>query len=238
MPSNDFQFKQFRVVQKRSAMKVGMDGVLLGAWADVSGAGQILDVGTGTGLIALMLAQKNAAARIDAIETDPDSSNEAVFNVGQSPWKDRICVQKISFQKFVQRTDYKYDFIVSNPPFFTNGMKAPDENRSQARHSDSLPLSMLISGAKSSLQPHGKMAFVLPVESLSEVEKLARQNGLYISRICQVKPNSLKSVFRILIELSDWEAPIKEEVLTIEFKRHHDYTPEYRELTKDFYLKF
>ena len=219
-------------------MKVGMDGVLLGAWVDTSGAERILDIGTGTGLIALMMAQKNNLAQIDAIEIDSDALLEATVNIQQSSWSNRIKTELCSFQEFSERTDRKYDLIVSNPPFFTNGVKAPLENRAQARHSDSLPLKVLISGAAGLLCENGRIALVLPVESLQEITQLADLNKLYISRLCRVKPNPVKPVFRILIELAKSDYTIQESELMIEFEKHHDYTPEYKELTKDFYLKF
>ena len=219
-------------------MKVGTDGVLLGAWTDASKAERILDIGTGTGLIALVLAQKNNLAQIDAIEIDPEAFNEAVLNCQQSSWNDRIKPELCSFQEFLERTNLKYDLVVSNPPFFTNGVKAPVENRAHARHSDSLPLVFLISGAAGLLNENGRISLVLPIESLPEVEQLATLNQLFISRLCKVKPNPIKPEFRILIELTNSESAIQESELMIEYKKHHDYTPEYKELTKDFYLKF
>jgi len=219
-------------------MKVGTDGVLLGAWTDASKAERILDIGTGTGLIALVLAQKNNLAQIDAIEVDREAFNEAVLNCQQSSWNDRIKPELCSFQEFLERTNLKYDLVVSNPPFFTNGVKAPVENRAHARHSDSLPLDFLISGAAGLLNENGRISLVLPIESLPEVEQLATLNQLFISRLCKVKPNPIKPEFRILIELTNSESAIQESELMIEYKKHHDYTPEYKELTKDFYLKF
>jgi tRNA1Val (adenine37-N6)-methyltransferase len=239
MPRNAyFQFKQFRIVQERSAMKVGMDGVLLGAWAKTSGAKRMLDIGSGTGLIALMLAQKNALSEIDAIEIDREACEEAVLNVQQSDWSDRINLHCQSFQKFVAEAESKYDLIVSNPPFFGNGVKAPDETRAQARHADALPLEVLISGATKLLNENGRIALVLPVGQLQNVENLANINGLFLARLCRVKPNPVKPDFRILVELAKEQVAFQEENLMIEFEKHHDYTPEYRELTKDFYLKF
>jgi len=226
------------IIQERSAMKVGMDGVLLGAWADPSGAERILDIGTGTGLIALMMAQKNSLAQIDAIEIDPESFPEAIRNVQQSKWAGRIQIELSSFQEFAEQTDWKYDLIVSNPPFFTNGVKAPVENRAQARHSDSLPLEVLILGAANLLAENGRIVLVLPIESLPEISSLANLYKISISRLCRVKPNPIKPEFRILIELTNSECAIQESELMIEFEKHHDYTPEYKELTKDFYLKF
>ena len=239
MPRNNyFQFKQFRIIQERSAMKVGMDGVLLGAWTDASGSERILDIGTGTGLIALMLAQKNPNAQIHAIEIDSEACREADFNVRQSPWNSRIEIELCSFQQFSEHSIIKYDLIVSNPPFFNNGVKAPVENRAQARHSDSLPLEVLISGAANMLDEKGRITLVLPIESLPEIGALANQSKLFISRVCRVKPNPIKPDFRILIELTNVECAIQEENLMIELEKHHYYTPEYKALTKDFYLKF
>jgi tRNA1Val (adenine37-N6)-methyltransferase len=240
MPRNTyFQFKQFRIIQERSAMKVGMDGVLLGAWADTPGAERILDIGTGTGLIALMMAQKNNSAKIDAIEIDPEAFVEAKMNFQKSPWENRIRIECCAFQDFAERTDRKYDLIVSNPPFFAkDGLKAPVQNRAQARHSNSLPLDALISGTTNLLAENGRIALVLPVESLLEIKSLAISNHLHLSRLCRIKPNPLKPDFRILIELTQKECVTNEEQLMIEFEKHHDYTPEYKELTRDFYLKF
>jgi len=239
MPRNTyFQFKQFRIIQERSAMKVGMDGVLLGAWTKTSGAKRILDVGTGTGLIALMMAQKNHLAQIDAIEIDPEAFQEANLNVQESLWSNRMTLELCSFQKFTERTSRKYDLIISNPPFFKNGVKAPLESRSKARHSDSLPLCDLISGAVGLMVKNGKTALVLPIESLQELQQLADLNKLFISRLCRVKPNPVKPDFRILVELTNSECILQEEELMIEFEKHHDYTPEYKKLTSDFYLKF
>lgn len=236
--NNYFQFKQFRIIQDRSAMKVGVDGVLLGAWADASGAQRILDIGTGTGLIALMMAQRNAQAQVDAIEIDPEAFQEAMQNVEQSDWSNRVKLECCSFQDFVASTGQKYDLIVSNPPFFVNSLKAPDGLRAQARHSDSLPLAVLIAGAAGLLNQNGKLALVLPFESLQEIQQLAAKNKLSLSRICRVKPNPQKPEFRILTELSISDCFTREENLMIEFEQHFDYTPEYRELTRDFYLKF
>jgi tRNA1Val (adenine37-N6)-methyltransferase len=143
-----------------------------------------------------------------------------------------------SFQEFAEVSLQKYNLIVSNPPFFSNGIKAPVENRAQARHSDSLPLDVLISGAAGLLREEGRIALVLPVETLPEITQVADSNKLFISRLCRVKPNPQKPDFRILIELTNTECIIQEENLMIEYEKHHDYTPEYKALTKDFYLKF
>ena len=233
-----FQFKQFRIVQEYSAMKVGVDGVLIGSWAVVRGAEHILDIGSGTGMIALMMAQRNPTAIVDAVEIEPKAYQESLFNVQQSPWSERINVECCSFQELAERSGLKYDLIISNPPYFDNGVRAPLESRAQARHSDGLPLSELISGISGLLNKNGKAALVLAAESLSELQQLVQINGLFISRICKVKPNPQKPVFRILVEICESDCTVQHEELLIEFETHFDYTPEYRELTKDFYLKF
>ena len=239
MPRNPyFQFKQFRIIHERSAMKVGIDAVMLGAWADVEGAKRILDIGTGTGLIALMMAQRNPLAMIDAVEIEPEAYKESLFNVEQSPWSERITITCCPFQQLAEKSVLKYDLIVSNPPFFDNGVKAPLESRAQARHSDLLPLDELLSGISSLLSKKGKAALILSTECLPELERLVPINNLFISRLCKVKPNPQKPVFRILVEISNSACTLQEEQLMIEFETHFDYTPEYRELTKEFYLKF
>jgi len=235
---NSFQFKQFRIIQERSAMKVGMDGVLLGAWIDPSGAERILDVGTGTGLIALMMAQKNPFAAVDALEIDQEAFQEAGLNVQQSAWSDRIQLECCDFREFVYRSILNYDLIVCNPPFFANGVKAPAQNRALARHADSLPLDVLLSGATNLLRDTGRIALIQPFESLQEIEQLAVSNHLFVSRLCRIKPNPQKPIFRILIELTNHVCEISNECLMIEYEKHHDYTQEYKELTRDFYLKF
>lgn len=236
--NNYFQFKQFRIIHERSAMKVGVDGVLIGAWADVSGATRILDIGTGTGLIALMMAQRNLTALVDAVEIEPVAFQESLFNVEQSSWSERISVECCSFQEWAEKSTLKYDLIVSNPPFFGNGHKAPVESRAQARHNDGLPLDELIAGISCLLAKNGKAALILPSESLEMVKQLVTLNNLFLTRVCQVKPNPQKPVFRVMVELSDSVVSMEEDTLMIEFETHFDYTPHYRQLTKDFYLKF
>lgn len=236
--NNYFQFKQFRVVQQHSAMKVGVDGVLIGAWADISGAHRILDIGAGTGLIALMMAQRCPKAIIDAIDIDPEACTESKFNAEQSPWGERINVICSSLKEFIITTDQKYDLIVSNPPYFSNGLKAPHLSRSAARHADALPLEELMTALTQLLVKGAKTALILPSESLSEVKHLAEMNQLFLSRLCLVKPNPVKPVFRIMVEITNEQCSLKEEELMIEYDQHFDYTPEYRQLTKDFYLKF
>lgn len=236
--NNYFEFKQFRVVQQHSAMKVGVDGVMIGAWADVAEAHRILDIGSGTGLIALMMAQRCPQALIDAIDIDPEACRESLFNAKQSPWAPRIKVTCSSLKEYATTSTQKYDLIVSNPPYFANGLKAPHLSRSTARHADSLPLDELMAALTHLLAKGAKSALILPAESLLEVKRLTTQNHLFLSRLCLVKPNPSKPVFRIMVEIVNEPCPLKEEELMIEYDEHFDYTPEYRQLTREFYLKF
>lgn len=228
-----FRFKRFTVFHDKCAMKVGTDGVLLGAWTDTGDAESILDIGTGTGLIALMLAQRTNAP-IDAIDTDESACLQAVGNVAASPFSGRIHVVRSSFADF--QPDVKYDLIVSNPPYFSRSLKSPDDKRTKARHDDSLPLHDLIAGSKELLSENGRIALILPVEQDGKLTETAAQNRLYRIRQTNVAPVVDGTVKRILIELSSVPNPdYAPEYLAIEQERHK-YTKEYEELTRDFYL--
>jgi len=238
MANNYFQFKQFKINQDGSAMKVGTDGVLLGAWADVSDAKSILDIGTGTGLIAIMLAQRtNDNSKLDAVEIDSSSYQQAVNNFEASPWSNRIQAFHASFQDFVSQQSVKYNLIVSNPPYFINSLKAKGESRTQARHTDGLPFEDLIEGAKSLLKPNGKFSVILPVFEGDYFIRLTRLEGFSLSKRVEVLPNPGKPAKRLLIELTLKNVKTIENQLCVENGQRHDYSPEYIELCKDFYLK-
>lgn len=229
-----FTFKQFTVFHDQCAMKVGTDGVLLGAWVQVGSTQKILDVGTGTGLIALMLAQRSTA-QIDAIDIDKSAYKQACRNVLASPFAGQICVFHSSFADF--STDSKYDLIVSNPPYFSQSLKSPDEKRSKARHDDLLPLEELIAGSMPLLSEKGRIALILPVEQDQKLTDILTQNQLYRTRQTNVLPTPSGAIKRILVELSPTPNPdYAPECLTIEIERHK-YTQEYETLTRDFYLK-
>lgn len=235
--SNYFHFKQFSIFQQQSAMKVGTDGVLLGAWADVAGAASILDAGAGTGLIALMLAQRSPAT-IVAVEIDDEAYREACYNVSQSPWAGRIEVRHAAFQDFAAQATHQFDLVVSNPPFFENDLPAPNRQRSTARHNHLLPFDDLLAGTAKLLSPNGKLAVILPSQQSANFIQKAREQKLYLVRSTLVKANPAKTPHRCLLEFSSTPAPFREELLVIENARHHDYTEAYKQLTRDFYLAF
>ena len=233
--NNFFQFKQFRVVQEKSAMKVGIDGVLLGAWADFDCEQQILDVGTGTGLLALMAVQRTNA-RVDAVEIEPEAAQEAEANFKNSPWAERLQLFVTAFQEF--ETGNTYDHIISNPPFFEDSPKSNDGKRAKARHADSLTLVDLLTKAAGLLEPHGKISLVLPSDKEERLRYLARTLGLWVTKCARVFPDEGKKSHRILVELSrDSQIDLIESIY-IRHAETGEYTGQYRQLTKDFYLAF
>ena len=236
MGGNQFRFKQFTIEQDRCAMKVGTDGTLLGAWVDISGAQKILDIGTGTGLIALMLAQRSFA-EIDAVEIDTDSSIQARENVERSPWSDRIQIENYSIQKYANICQKRYDLIVSNPPFFENASKAKNQPRTVARHTDFLSQADLLQAAVQLLSETGRLAIIYPVEQAKNFQVKAEYFGLFCLRKLSVKPMPKIPVKRILMELSKQQLPSEQDTMTIEEKQYL-YTPDFISLIKDFYLKY
>ncbi|HPF50006.1 MAG TPA: methyltransferase [Draconibacterium sp.] len=234
--NNYFQFKQFRIEQKNSAMKVGVDGVLLGAWADVSGAERILDVGAGTGLIALMLAQRSKA-RITAIEIETLAAKEAQENLNDSPWLDRVEVLHSSFQEYAKSTTDKFDLIVSNPPYFSRASKAASDERTLARHNDSLRFEELIFYSSGLLNEKGSLAIIIPSEAFEELNKNAITHKLCLKRITQIRPKPSKKVNRALAQWSVIEQQAKIQELCI-YEEGGSFTRDYIDLTRDFYLNF
>ena len=236
MSNNFFRFKQFTVFQDCCAMKVGTDGVLLGAWAEAYKRNNVLDVGTGTGLIALMIAQRNTNATIDAIDIDEGCVMQAKRNVFESPFSNRVDVQKSSFQDFAARNDNKYDLIVSNPPYFHNSLKSPNLHRNYARHTDSLSFYEIISDGVSLLTESGSVSLILPYEFKTSVLMHAKTVGLFAKRITNVFPLPHKPAKRFLIEFGMSDTECVEDNLIVELSRHK-YTDEYNALTNEFYLQ-
>jgi tRNA1Val (adenine37-N6)-methyltransferase len=234
-----FHFKQFSVVQGRSAMKVGTDGVLLGAWVPVEGASRILDAGTGTGLIALMLAQRQPEAVITGIDVDEGSCSDASLNFENSPWRQRLEVVHTSLQEFAlqKACENTFDLIVSNPPYFNRSLPAQTPGRTLARHNDTLGPADIIVAAKRLLRPAGKLALILPVSEYVSFGSMAKESGMYEHRKMAVSPVPSKPAHRIMScwGLAPAETCLAEE-LTIEEAERHQYTADYVALTRDFYL--
>lgn len=239
MTTDSFVFKQFEIRQGRSAMKVGTDGVLLGAWFDVGiGAFRVLDVGTGTGLIALMAAQRNPWVRIDAVEIDPESCTDAAENFRNSVWSDRIELYACSFSEFCSRAEAgSYARIVSNPPYFVDSLRAADERRNWARHADALPYNELLRGVAKLLCKTGRFAVVLPVETYREFVMEAANNGLFPARRTDVITRVGKGPLRVLAEFVAEPERLCVETLTLIENGSSDYSVAYKELVGDFYLK-
>ncbi len=219
-------------------MKVGTDGVLLGAWSSIPlRCEYALDIGTGTGLLALMIAQRTSDTLIDAIEIDRSAAFQACENIQNSKWKDRIMIHPRSLQDFTKTKTGKYDLIICNPPFFTRSKKTPSIERDLARHDSELPLSELFHYTSLTISDHGKFSLILPAGKEEETFDLASENSFYCHRITKVLPTPLKKVKRLLLEFSKEPASLKEDELIIEEFGRHGYSKEYRELTSDFYLR-
>nr|WP_299382990.1 methyltransferase [Allomuricauda sp.] len=232
-----FKFKQFAVHQDRCAMKIGTDGVLLGAWASVDHHPQsILDIGSGTGLIALQLAQRSAAELVDAIELDGNAYEQCVENFEASPWSDRLFCYHAGLDEFVEEMDAEYDLIVSNPPFYSEEMPSGSTARDMARQESSLPFHELVAGVSKLLSQKGLFSVVVPYKAEEEFKGLAKEVGLFPKRLLRVKGTAAGPVKRSLLEFSFQESDPEENTLTIERERHQ-YTQEYIQLTQPFYLK-
>ena len=232
-----FKFKQFTVHQDRCAMKVGTDGVLLGAWTSLeNNPNTILDVGAGTGLIALQLAQRSAAEIVDAVELDDAAFEQCVENFENSPWADRLFCYHTSFLKFAEEIDDVYDLIVSNPPFFSENVSSGNMSRDLARQNQSLPFNDLIKGVTQLLSKTGSFATIVPYTKEASFIKSASDSNLHVHRLTRVKGRPNSDFKRSLLQFSRLERRSSIGELCIETSRHY-YTPEYTSLTKDFYLK-
>lgn len=238
MPNVSFAFKKFNVKQDKCAMKVGTDAVLLGAWVNPVGCKKILDIGTGTGVIALMLAQKSKAV-ITAIDIDLDSTEQARDNVAESPFSAAIRVRHLSFQDLVQSSNERYDLIVTNPPYFIDSSKNQTGSKIAARHTDLLPFSDLISGVKKLLDEKGKFCLILPKNEAAIFRKMAEGKGLYLSKLLRVRTRPEKdSEKRHIMQFEFKESEFSESTLVIESDSHRNYSDDYKSLTKDYYLHF
>lgn len=237
MNDDRFQFKQFSVSHTRSSMRVGADAVLIGGWAYMSGK-SVLDIGTGCGIIALMMAQRFPIALVDAIDIDNESIEEATSNFIMSPWKKRLNAVKSDFVDFCSHSGKKYDLLISNPPYYASGIKTPDSRRLKARHQDTLSPAVIIQYSRYLLSPHGKVAMITPTDIFLNLTEEITTNNLYISRICYVRNNKRLSFKRVMFECcNEFPSETIVEFLTM-FDEKGDPEEEYKKCYKEFYLKF
>lgn len=235
MSDSSFLFKQFIIRHDRCAMKVGTDGVLLGAWAPVAQAHTALDVGTGTGLVALQLAQRNPFLCVTAIEIDAPAAMQAAENVTASPWPDRIEVVCTDFKDFQPAAGF--DLIVSNPPYYVDALPCSDHQRNTARHAGSLNYDLLFLRSARLLNEGGLVSIIITSEMESQAEDAAWMQGLYPQRRTHVYTKTGQSARRVLITFGRQLGPVDEDTLYIH-QANGDYTNDYRRLTGEFYLKF
>ena len=236
MPNDYFRFKQFTIWQDRCAMKVSTDGVLLGAWTECANASRILDIGTGTGILALIAAQRNPTALIDAVEIDEASAEQAGENVAASPWPDRVTVFHADVRRWDR--DARYDLIVCNPPFYKGHQASSDARTALAKHEMSLDLAALMQAVVGLCTDQGRACMIIPIDRLEELIILAAAHGFSLSRKCLVLYLSNKTAKRVLVELTrkfNGQEEISE--LVIE-QTPGEFSPEYRALLSDLVLHF
>jgi tRNA1Val (adenine37-N6)-methyltransferase len=237
MPQSTFAFKQFVIKQDKCAMKVGTDAVLLGAWVNPGQTKNILDIGTGTGILAIMLAQKSTAM-IDAIDIDEMACRQAAENVEACKWKDRINIHSIAFQFFSHEQKTAYDLIVSNPPYFVHCTKTPEDSRTFARHTDMLEFDELLDGVLQLLEPNGRFCVILPSKEGEVFRDIAESKGLFLNKLLRVRSRLDKPEKRYLMRFERTRKSFSEDSLIIEEDERHSYSDAYKELTKDYYLAF
>lgn len=232
-----FQFKQFSLDQDQCAMKIGTDGVLLGAWTSIeNNPFSVLDIGAGTGILALMIAQRSHAEVIEAIEIDDHAYEQCVDNFEQSPWNDRLFCYHASLGEFAEEIDDTYDLIICNPPFYSETYKTKNDQRDLARFQDAMPFEQLLERMSSLLSEKGVFSVIIPCNEEQHFISLANKITLFPKRITRVKGTPSSDIKRSLIEFSFSKTVTKTTELIIENSRHN-YTEDYINLTRDFYLK-
>jgi tRNA1Val (adenine37-N6)-methyltransferase len=240
MGNDWFEFKEFRIDQPENVFRVGTDGVLLGAWAGAKNDGvkRILDVGTGTGLIALMMAQRFPDAVITAIEPDKTSYEASKANVAASKWSSSIEVINSSLQEFASGCPGRFDLIVTNPPFFAGSLKNPDPVKASFRHAGELTTSVILEHSKSIMAGGGLLSLILPWTEGNVMIAEAAASGIYCNRMLKVRPLHVAKFNRLLLEFTTKKEPPSVRILTIGHQSHGGYTRDYIELTREFYLNF
>jgi tRNA1Val (adenine37-N6)-methyltransferase len=236
MSQDLFHFKQFSLCQQKAGMRISSDAVLFGAWATPSKPTLAIDVGCGTGLLSLQLAQRFGSIRIHAVEIEPDAYKEALLNIGNSPWKDRVSVERVDFLQI--RTVDTVDFIICNPPFFdaAKSKLSSSPGRRIARQDDHLPLDKLIKKSYEMLSSEGEMALLLPYDRLWDIRAVAVEIGFYFSRLTMLSPFSNTEPTRIFVQLSKKPCTTEENCLAM-YSTANKLTPEVQTLTRDFYLR-
>jgi tRNA1Val (adenine37-N6)-methyltransferase len=233
-----FHFKKFSIDDSRAAMKIGTDSVLLGAWTPCGNESRILDIGTGSGILALMMAQRNHNTPIDAVEIEDEAALLAEENISLSPWASQIAVFNTSLQEFRVNTSHEYSLIICNPPYFTNSLKAPDKIRNMARHNDTLPVLELLEITSGLLTKKGKAAFILPADVFENWSTIAAKYLLYPTLVTLLKSSINHQPHRVMAVFSkNGEAEIFQTEICI-YSSKNIYSDAYRELTKEFYLNF
>lgn len=233
-----FTFKQFTVNQNRCAMKIGTDAVLLGAWCPIDNKPfSILDIGAGTGILSLMLAQRTNADQIDAIEIDENAYEQCVDNFELSPWSDRLFCFHAGLDEFMEEPEDEYDIIISNPPFYTEDYKTENKQRDLARFADAMPFEDLVEAADLLLSENGIFAVIIPFKEEEKFIDLCAQAELFPVKVTRVKGSHTTPIVRSLLAFKRYELSVlTADELVIEINRH-EYTDDYINLTKDFYLK-
>ncbi|MFT5166331.1 MAG: tRNA1Val (adenine37-N6)-methyltransferase [Saprospiraceae bacterium] len=231
-----FRFKEFSIDQESCSMKVGTDGVLLGAWTDIGDASSILDIGAGSGLIALMLAQRSAAV-LHAIEIDEDAWRQASQNFERSKWHSRMTAVHTPVQEFARIAQDKYDLIVSNPPFFSGGAFSADQERANVRHTIKLPNGDLLSAARSLMSKEGRFCVILPLMEGLRFKEMAVNYGLYCNKMTEVRPFANRTANRLLLQFEKTEKELIEDSFVI-WEKEQEYAKDFITLTEDFYLHF
>lgn len=232
MPNDYFQFKQFTIYQDHCAMKVGTDSTLIGALSDIENASTILDIGSGTGIVELMLAQRSMAD-ITGIELDELAARQATENVSATAWKDRIKIIKGDFNQY--HFEQKFDCIVSNPPFFKEDLRCPDNRRNMARHTDSLSFDALLKGVSNLLNSRGKFSVIIPTTAVSDFIDTSLIYGLYPKVILTVYPKLDKPSKRTILILTDHKGDASTKSLVVH-RPDGSYSDDFREIMKDYYL--
>ncbi len=236
MSTKPFQCKEFTILQDKTAMKVGTDGVLLGAWVELNeNLKSILDIGTGTGLIALQIAQRIDCETIDALEIESNAFEQAVENFENSDWRDRLFCYHTSLQEFANEIEEKYDLIISNPPYYNDTFKNIENKRALARHTVTLSFNALLSSSAKLLSEFGTCAFIVPYKEEDVFIKIAKDNKLFPQRITRVRGNINTNFKRSLLQFSFSNLNPAIDELAIEIERHV-FTEKYKNLVKDFYI--